>query len=161
MNKKVFGRKLSRSRPAREALFASLIRSLILNGKMETTKAKAKAVQGEVDKYITLAKKADLQSKRTILARLDNARDALDALYQKVVPSFPGKTSGYTRIISLPTRRGDNARMVRMEWTEKMIEVKKEKKVPQKHASKIKKVKVAKKPVKKVVKRAIKKTIKK
>lgn len=49
MNKKVFGRKLSRSRPAREALFAQLTRALILNGKIVTTKAKAKAIQGDVE----------------------------------------------------------------------------------------------------------------
>lgn len=158
MNKKVFGRKLSRSRPAREALFASLVRSLILNGKMETTKAKAKAVQGEVDKFVTLAKKADLQSKRIILAKLDNAWDALDALYQKVVPSFPNKTSGYTRIISLPTRRGDNARMVRMEWSQNLIEVKKEKIAPKKHVSKKLKVKTKKVEAKKIVKKAAKKS---
>lgn len=159
MNKKVFGRKLSRSRPAREALFATLVRSMILSGKMTTTKAKAKAVQGQVEKFITAAKKADLSGRRRILASLDNANDALEALYQKVVPSFTKKTSGYTRIIPLPTRKGDNAQMVRMEWTEKMIEVKKEKVAPKKHVSKIKKV--AKKPVKKVVKKVVKKAVKK
>ncbi len=132
MNKKVFGRKLSRSRPAREALFATLMRSLILNGKIETTKAKAKAVRGEVEKYITLAKRESLSGRRKIYASLDNANDALDALYKKIVPSFSSKTSGYTRLVSLPNRKGDNAEMVRMEWTEKMIElpeVKKTKKV--------------------------------
>ena len=152
MNKKVFGRKLSRSRPAREALFATLSRSMILNGKIETTKAKAKAVQGEVEKFVTLAKKGDLSAKRKVLARLDNQRDAMDALFQKVVPSFPSKNSGYTRIISLPPRRGDNAQMVRMEWTEKMIEV-----VKPKVEKKVKAEKKVVKPVKKAVK-AVKKT---
>jgi large subunit ribosomal protein L17 len=128
MNKKVFGRKLSRSRPAREALFASLIRSLIINGKIETTKAKAKAVQGQVEKFVTLAKKGSLADRRRILSTLDNADDALKALYNKVVPAFPTRTSGYTRIISLPNRHGDNAQMARMEWTEKMEEPKVEKK---------------------------------
>lgn len=135
MNKKVFGRKLSRSRPAREALFASLARAMILNGKIETTRAKAKAVQGNLEKFITLAKKGDLSSKRKILARLDNARDAADILFQEVATAFAGRSSGYTRIISLPRRRGDNAQMVRIEWTEKItkneeLKTKKEKKAP-------------------------------
>ena len=145
MIKKVFGRKLSRSRPAREALFATLARSVILNGKMETTKAKAKAVQGDLEKFVTVAKKGGLAGMRRVLASLDNQRDAVDALYQKVAPSFIKRTSGYTRIIALPRRKGDNAEMARIEWTEKMIEVKKEVVAPKKHASKIKKVSKAKK----------------
>jgi len=120
MNKKVFGRKLSRSRPAREALFASLTRALILNGKIVTTRAKAKAVQGSVDKMVTLAKAGGLSSRRKVMSNLDNARDATEILFQKVVKAFPSKTSGFTRIISLPRRVGDNAQQVRMEWTEKV-----------------------------------------
>lgn len=145
MNKKVFGRKLSRSRPAREALFASLIRSLIINGKIETTKAKAKAVQGQVEKFVTLAKKANLADRRRILATLDNADDALKALYKKVVPAFPTRTSGFTRIISLPNRHGDNAQMARMEWTEKMEEPKEAKKEKAPKAVKTEKAKTKKK----------------
>lgn len=120
MNKKVFGRKLSRSRPAREALFSALSRAMILSGKIVTTHAKAKAIQGEVEKFVTLAKKGDLSSRRRALSRLDNAKDALDALFANVAPAFAERQSGFTRIISLPRRTGDNAKMVRMEWTEKI-----------------------------------------
>lgn len=120
MNKKVFGRKLSRSRPAREALFSALSRAMILSGKIVTTHAKAKAIQGEVEKFVTLAKKGDLSSRRRALSRLDNARDALDALFANVASAFAERQSGFTRIISLPRRTGDNAKMVRMEWTEKI-----------------------------------------
>ena len=120
MNKKVFGLKLSRSRPAREALFSALSRAMILSGKIVTTHAKAKAIQGEVEKFVTLAKKGDLSSRRRALSRLDNAKDALDALFANVAPAFAERQSGFTRIISLPRRTGDNAKMVRMEWTEKI-----------------------------------------
>jgi len=133
MNKKVFGRKLSRSRPAREALFASLTQSLIINGKIVTTRAKAKAVQGSVEKIVTLAKVGTLSARRKVTSKLDNARKPVDILFQKVVKAFPTKTSGYTRIISLPRRTGDNAQMVRMEWTEKIeYEVKKKPEVKEK-----------------------------
>jgi large subunit ribosomal protein L17 len=121
MNKKVFGRKLSRSRPAREALFSALSRAMILSGKIVTTHAKAKAIQGEVERFVTLAKKGDLSSRRRALARLDNAKDALDGLFKNVAPAFANRQSGFTRIISLPRRTGDNAKMVRMEWTETIV----------------------------------------
>jgi large subunit ribosomal protein L17 len=120
MNKKVFGRKLSRSRPARESLFATLAKSMIINGKMVTTRAKAKAVQADVEKMVTLAKKGDIAARRNILGKLDNQREAAEILFQKVAKAFPTKNSGFTRIISLPRRVGDNAKMVRMEWTEKV-----------------------------------------
>jgi large subunit ribosomal protein L17 len=126
MNKRVFGRKLSRSRPAREALFASLAQSLITNGKIITTRAKAKAVAGSVEKMVTQAKSGTIAARRKVMSNLDNKREAADVLFQKVVKAFPMKNSGFTRIISLPRRVGDNAQMVRMEWTEKIeYEVKK------------------------------------
>jgi large subunit ribosomal protein L17 len=120
MNKHVFGRKLSRSRPSREALFSSLIRALILSGKIETTRAKAKAIQGKVERALTLAKKATLSGRRRVLAELDNDRKVCDLLFQKIAPAFSGRNSGFTRIVSLPARRGDRAKMVRMEWVEKI-----------------------------------------
>ncbi|KKQ92031.1 MAG: 50S ribosomal protein L17 [Candidatus Woesebacteria bacterium GW2011_GWB1_39_10] len=142
MNKKVFGRKLSRSRPAREALFASLARAMMLSGKIVTTRAKAKAVQPDLEKFVTLAKKGELSGRRRILASLDNSKDALEALFKNVVPVFVSRTSGFTRIISLPRRKGDNAQVVRMEWTETIIkneELKTKKEKTLKKAEKIKK----------------------
>lgn len=120
MNKKVFGRKLSRSRPAREALFASLAMALIKNGKIVTTRAKAKAVVPSVEKLVTLAKKGDVASRRIALARLDNRREVTNMLFGGVAKAFSGKTSGFTRIVSLPRRVGDNAEVSRIEWTEKV-----------------------------------------
>jgi len=165
MNKKVFGRKLSRSRPSREALFVSLARAMVLNGKIVTTRAKAKAVQGNLEKFVTLAKRGDLSSRRRVLSKLDNSRDVVALLFQKVAPAFSGRTSGYTRLVSLPRRKGDNAKMMRIEWTEK-VEMKEDKrslanrvgKKPEKEkvkkdgSKKVKKVKIEKKVVKKVSK---------
>jgi large subunit ribosomal protein L17 len=150
MNKKVFGRKLSRSRPAREALFASLAQSLIINGKIVTTRAKAKAVIGSVEKMVTLAKAGTIAARRKVMSSLDNKRDATDLLFQKVVKAFPAKSSGFVRIISLPRRVGDNAQIVRMEWTEK-VEYEAKKK-PEEKAKKVE----PKKEVKKVAKKEVK-----
>ena len=146
MNKRVFGRQLSRSRPAREALFASLTQSLILNGSIVTTRAKAKAVQGGVEKMVTLAKAGSIASRRKVMSKLDNARGSTDILFQKVAKAFAAKNSGFTRIISLPRRVGDNAQMVRMEWTEKVeFEAKKK---PEEKSKKVESKKVVKKEVK-------------
>lgn len=155
MNKKVFGRKLSRSRPAREALFASLAQALIMNGNIKTTRAKAKAVVPEVEKMVTLAKKADVVARRKALSMLDNSKKTVNYLFGNVAQAFSNRNSGFTRIISLPRRHGDNAEMARLEWTEK-VTVEKEKKEEKKEEKKtIKKEEV--KSVKKVIKKDTKK----
>lgn len=155
MKKKVFGRKLSRSRPAREALFASLIRAMIINGRIETTRAKAKAIQGDLEKMISLSKKADISSRRKALSYLDNDRKVVDALFQNTGKAFSNRVSGFTKLISLPRRLGDNAQMVRIEWTEKVEASKKAEKKG------IEKTEVAKTSKKQVVKKEVGKTLKK
>lgn len=148
MKKKVFGRKLSRSRPAREALFASLAKSLILNGKIETTRAKAKAVIPDVEKMVTLAKKGEIAGRRKVLTMLDNAKEPTKILFKDIAKAFMSKNSGFTRITSLPRRVGDNAEMARLEWTEK-IAASSQELVVSKKANK----KEESKPVKKTEKR--------
>lgn len=118
MKNRIFGKKLSRGRPAREALFASLIRAFVLSGKIETTKAKAKAIQSDLEKIVSLAKKGTLSSRRQILANLDNAKDATEAIFVKVGRSFSKRSSGFTKIVNIGSRKGDNSPMVRIEWTE-------------------------------------------
>ncbi len=125
MIKKVFGRKLGRGRAAREALFASLTRAIVLNGKISTTKAKAKAVQGDVEKVVTLARKGTLSARRQALSMLDNSKETVDKLFSQIAESFKNRNSGFTRIINLVPRKGDNTSMARLEWTEQIVEVKK------------------------------------
>jgi large subunit ribosomal protein L17 len=138
MNKKVFGRKLSRSRPAREALFAALVKAIVIEGKIVTTKAKGKAVIGEIEHMVTLAKKGGIPAQRLVLARLDNTRRVTEKLFGQIAKAFEKRSSGFTRMINLPRRKGDNAQMVRIEWTEKIGEpVVKEKKVAKKVAKKV------------------------
>lgn len=124
MIKKVFGKKLSRGRSAREALFATLMRSMILKDKIVTTKAKAKAVQSDLEKIVTLGKKATVQTRRQALAMLDNATDATNKLFRHTAQMFKSKSSGFTRIINLSPRKGDNAKMARIEWTYENISTK-------------------------------------
>lgn len=130
MKKRIFGKKLSRSRTARDAMYRSQIVALIKYGKIETTKAKAKAVQVQVEKLVTKAKRGTLTSYRSVLAYLANDKKSAKMLVNDIAPNFK-RTSGYTRIIPLGRRRGDNTQMARLEWVDK-IEEKKEPKTKEK-----------------------------
>lgn len=137
MRKKIFGRQFGRDYGSRQALFRNLTRSLILNGKIETTKAKAKAIQGDVDKLINNAKRGGVASQRSVLAKLANDRETLQVLITKL-PMFGSRTSGYTRIIRMPNRAGDQAELARIEFVDKMEapKVKKLEEKPEKSAEK-------------------------
>ncbi len=140
MNKKVFGTKLSRERSSREALFRQLIKSLVHEGSIVTTLAKAKAIQRDVDKLVTKAKDTSLASKRKIGATLGNDETAVATLTR--IATQP-RTSGFTRILKMPTRRGDNAKIAKIVWTDAVPAA------PVKEA-KVKKTKKANKEVKEV-----------
>jgi len=168
MRNKVFGKKLSRSRKGRRALIRSLIKALIANGKITTTKAKVKAIQGQVDKLVTLGKKGTVSARRDVLAFLGNDRKTTDFFFMKQVPVFKDRTSGFTKIILLPRRRGDNAEMATLEWMDKYVEVVKKVKSDKKESKKRKlkkgtekEDKKPKKAVSKKEKKARKKTNKK
>lgn len=138
MKKRVFGRQLSRERDTRRALFRSLIRALVKHGKIKTTKAKAKAIQADIDKLVNLAKKDSISAKRRVFAILGNDKETTKKLLIEVVPSFLDRSGGYTRIVPLPARRGDAAQIVRLEWV-------KEIKIKETKATKEKKIKTVKK----------------
>lgn len=125
MFKKVFGRKLNRNRRSRTALFRSLTKSIILNGKIKTTRAKALAVQRDLDKLMTMVGKESVPARRQVLSYLANDKDATDMLFSKYTGATKTRKSGFTRITTLEKRRGDNALMVSLEWVEAPAEAKK------------------------------------
>jgi large subunit ribosomal protein L17 len=155
MRKRVFGKQLSRGRKAREALFKSLFEELILHGRIVTTKAKAKAIQGSVDKLVGLGKKNTVAARREAARVLRNKRDLIEILFKKVAPAFKQRQSGFTRMTLLSKRKGDGAQMASIEWVEKieMVEpkAKEDKAVTTKGAKKVKKETV-KKPERKTKK---------
>jgi len=118
MKKQVFGRQLSRDSSTRRALFRSLTRALVMDGKIKTTRAKAKAIQPEIEKIVTLAKEKSVASRRMLYSILGNDRITTVFLIKNVASAFLSKKNGFTRLVNLPRRRGDNAQMVRLEWTE-------------------------------------------
>jgi len=111
---KVFGKRLSRDTNARKALLKNLASSLIINGKITTTLAKARFARGYIEKLVTVAKSRKLSSHRKMASGLTN--EALKKLVGEIGPGFAARPGGYIRIIKLEQRSGDAAQMARLEF---------------------------------------------
>lgn len=98
----------------RRAILRNASTSLLKNGKIETTEARAKELASVVDKMITLGKKGDLAARRTALAYL-NEEDIVTKLFSEIAPKYADRQGGYTRIVRLGHRRGDAAQMALIE----------------------------------------------
>ena len=103
------------SGPAHQKLLLSgLASSLIRDGKIKTTEARAKAVRPVVERLITKAKKGDLASRRLVL-RVVPDREIVHKLFSEVAPQYTERNGGYTRIVKLGPRKGDAAPMALIE----------------------------------------------
>lgn len=108
----VAGKKLGRDIKSRKALLNNLASALFMRGQITTTLAKAKFVQGYVEKSITIAKKNRLAAKRKIASALDY--ESFKKLIAEIAPGFSERQGGYTRIVKMSPRTGDNAPMARI-----------------------------------------------
>lgn len=118
MRHRIAGKKLSRHKGHRKALFKNLINALIIRGEIKTTESKAKAVRRLVDKLITKGKKGTLHSRRLIAAFLQNKK-VVNKIVDELGPIFKNRPGGFTRIVRLGRRRGDDAMMVKLELVER------------------------------------------
>lgn len=115
MRHRVVGKKLNRDKDHREALLKNLASSLLINGKIETTLAKAKFVKPFVEKLITKAKDNSFNSLRLLRSRLGN-EIALEKLFTEIAPTFKERNGGYTRIQRVgKIRKGDNSELATIE----------------------------------------------
>lgn len=112
MRHALFGRKLSRTTKARQGLMKNLANSLFLHGNIETTEAKAKFARVFAEKLITLAKKNKLNNDRKLSSYLSH--DAFIKLTQDIAPGLSQRSGGYTRIIKVTSRKGDNSKMAKL-----------------------------------------------
>ena len=120
--------KLNRFTSWRKATLVSLAKSLLLHQSIKTTQARAYAVKPLVEKLITLAKKNSLTAKRQVYKILGDHK-LVSLLFNDIGQRFNHRIGGYTRILKLGERRGDNAELVLLELTEiKKKEVRKPKK---------------------------------
>ena len=108
-------RKLGRTNKHRRSMLANLTKDVIMNGKVQTTETRAKEVRKFVDKMITYAKKGDLNSRRKALAFLNNDKALVKKLFDEYAVTYKDRQGGYTRIIKLKERIGDDALIVRLE----------------------------------------------
>lgn len=136
MRHRVAGKRLNRSSAHRKALRRNLVTALLQHEQIETTGAKAKAIRGQAEKLITLAKRGlaaeqedpsrGVHARRLAEGRLnrwvtgsDGERmDVLQKLFDDIAPRYADRPGGYTRMYKLGPRKGDAAPMVLLELVE-------------------------------------------
>lgn len=122
------GRKLGTDFAHTKAMKRSLVQALFLNDRIKTIESRAKEIRPDVDKIITWAKKGDLHSRRLAIAALGNDKELVREIFEKVEQGmFADRQGGYTRIMKLGNRKGDNAPMVIMELCTEPVAKKAEK----------------------------------
>ncbi len=124
MRHQVAGKKLNRSKGARNALRRTLIKQLFTHERIQTTEAKAAAIRGEAEKMITTARNSiekneaeKVAARRLIAAKLSD-HAVVNKLFDEIAPRFVGRPGGYTRVMKLGPRLGDAANMVLLELVE-------------------------------------------
>lgn len=100
-------RTLSRTRSQRTSLLRGLAVSLIRDGQIKTTKAKAKELQPRIERLVTLAKKDSVASRRTVASRLGEPSEVtIKKLFTEIAPKFAERNGGYTRIVKVGQTAG-------------------------------------------------------
>lgn len=107
-------RKLGRPTDQRIAMLKNLVTSLLENGRLETTVARAKEIRSLADKMITLGKTNTLHTRRQALSFVTK-KDVVFKLFDEIAPKYQERQGGYTRIIKTGPRRGDAAEMAIIE----------------------------------------------
>jgi large subunit ribosomal protein L17 len=112
------GFKLGRLTQHRWAMFRNLLVALFRHERITTTEAKAKAVRGLAEHMVTLAKRENLHARRQVLSMVPDA-EVDGTLFDNIAARFSDRAGGYTRIIKLGPRPGDNAPMVLLELVDR------------------------------------------
>ena len=114
MPKPTKGPRLGGSSSHQKAILANLATSLFEHGRIKTTETKARALRPYAEKLITHAKKGTLHHRREVLKKIRD-KDVVHALFAEIGPFFADRNGGYTRIIKVEARKGDNAPMAVIE----------------------------------------------
>ena len=123
MQHRRLGRRFSRDSGHRQAMLSNLAASLVRHEQIVTTLAKAKDLKRVMDKYITLAKRGDLNSRRLAAARMrDEAM--VKKLFETLGPRYKSRSGGYTRVLKAGYRYGDSAPVAVIELVERDESVK-------------------------------------
>lgn len=137
------GRRLGRTTSHRVAMFRNMVTSLLNHEKITTTDAKAKEIRPIAEKMITLGKRGDLHAMRQAASFIRDKK-VVTKLFTTIAPRYQERPGGYTRIVKLGIRPGDNAPLSLIELVEEQMETKPAKKPAAKKAPSAAKAKVAK-----------------
>lgn len=118
MKHRIAGRRLDRTTEHRVAMFKNMVTSLLRHERIETTTPKAKELKRIADKVITLGKKGTPHARRQAYVQVRDV-EVLNKLFDSIGPRFSARAGGYTRIIKLGRRAGDNAEVSVIELVEK------------------------------------------
>ncbi len=108
------GRKLASDAAHQRAMLRGLAAQIIEHDRIQTTEARAKEVRPLVEKFITLAKRGDVNARRQVLGQINN-RDLVHKLFTEVSEKYQDRAGGYTRISKIGPRAGDGASLVFIE----------------------------------------------
>ena len=111
------GARMGGSAAHERLILANLATALFEHGRITTTEARAKRLRPVAERLVTIAKKGDLHARRQILAVIRN-KDVVHALFAEIGPRYENRQGGYTRIIKIGPRKGDNAPMAIIELVE-------------------------------------------
>ena len=114
MRHRIKGRHFNRPADQRKALYRSLVRSVIINERITTTEAKAKEAKALVEKLITYGKKGSLHDRRQAMSFLPDSR-VVSKVFDDISPRYNEWNGGYTRVLKIGNRKGDNAPMAILE----------------------------------------------
>lgn len=149
MPKPTKGPRLGGSSSHQKALLANLATSLFEHGRIKTTEPKARALRPYAEKLITHAKKGTLHNRREVMKKIRD-KDVVHVLFAEIGPFFADREGGYTRIIKVEARKGDNAPMAVIELVrEKTVtsEADRARRAANKAAKKVAEKEAAKAPV--------------
>jgi large subunit ribosomal protein L17 len=123
MRHKKLGRRFSRDSSHRQAMFSNMAASLIKHEQIVTTLAKAKDLRREMDKYITLAKRGDHNTRRIAASRMGDEA-MVKKLFDTLAPRYKDRAGGYTRVMKAGYRYGDSAPVAVIEFVDRDESVK-------------------------------------
>ena len=107
-------KKLGRNSAHRKSMLRNLVTDLFREGRITTTLDRAKEAGREAEKLVTLAKRGDLHARRQVLAYIFD-EDVVTKLFDEIAPEYAERNGGYTRVLKLGPRQGDNAEVVYLE----------------------------------------------
>jgi large subunit ribosomal protein L17 len=136
MRHQLSGRQLSRNAPHRWAMLRNMAVSMLKHETIRTTVPKAKELRRVVEPLITLGKSDSAANRRVAFSRLRDA-DVVTKLFEDLGPRFKPRAGGYTRILKMETRPGDNAPMALVQLVDKAVKA--EEAAPEAPAKKAKK----------------------